>query len=118
MASLKNAEITDVGPNSIQRAVTEDGRLYFHTTYYDDKSLAQNRKIEGSGMLDKAKLGLHDDEDIRMVISCPSTAQWLLFKKKHPETYKLIKSTIEHERMKGARQLMLLHPAWVVQNRL
>jgi len=111
-------DVIDVGSNSVTRARSEDGLFYVHTVFNDDKALAQNRKIEGSGMLDKGKLGLHDDEDIRMVISCPSTEQWMLFKKKHPETYKLIKSTIEHERMKGARQLMLLHPAWVCYSRL
>ncbi len=99
-------------------AKSEDGVFYVHTTFNDDAALEQNERIRRSGMLDNGKLGLHDDEDIRFVISVPSNLQWEMFKRKHLETYKLIVSRIEAERMKGCKQLQILEPAWVVMERL
>lgn len=102
----------------IHRAKTEDGKLYSQTTFVDDKTLAHNRKLRDTGFLDKGKLGLHDDADIRLVISCPTSEQWVLFKNQNPETYKLLVSKVEHERMKGARQVSLLEPEWITHTRL
>jgi len=106
------------GTNSIQREGWEDGEYYCETTFHDKKALEQNNKIRNSGMLDKGALGLHDNADIRMAISCPDTLQWSIFCKKNLETIKLIRSTNEVERLKGARQLQILHPEWVVFSRL
>jgi len=110
--------IIDVGGNSVTRGKSEDGKCYTQTTFYDDKALAQSRKLADTGLLDKAQLGLHDDADIRMMISVPSTEQWLLFQRSNPEVYKLLTSKLDAERMKGARKLSILEPAWVVQSRL
>ena len=118
MASLRDAEVLDVGSNSIERALAEDGKLWIHTTYHDDAALERNKQIRSAKLMEKAKLSLHEDEDVRMVVSCPSVSQWNLFKKQHGETYDLVMSTLEHERMRGARQLQLLHPEWVVQSRM
>ena len=107
-----------VGTNAVARHGMEDGRYYCETVFHDDSSLDQNQRIRNSGMLEKGRLGLHDNEDIRMTISCPSTLQWSLFKSQHPETYVLLKSSDESERVRGARQLQILKPAWVVQSRL
>ncbi len=107
-----------VGTNGATKTVIEGDKLYAHTIFSDDRSLQRNADIKTSGMLENARLGLHDDEDMRMVISCPSTTQWSLFRKKHLETYKLIISTDESERIKGCRQLQILEPAWVVFARL
>lgn len=96
----------------------EDGKLHAKTTFYDDESLNQNDRIRNSGMLDKAKLGVHQDEDVRMAISCPSVVQWNTFKKKNSATYKLLMSCNETERMRGAKQVQILHPDWVVYERL
>ncbi len=107
------------GTNSIQREGWEDGEYYCETEFFDKKQLDQNNRIRNSGMLDDSKLGLHFDEDIRMAISCPSTLQWSIFCKKNADTYKLLtSSTSEADRMKGARQLQILHPDWVVFDRL
>ncbi len=76
-----------------------------------------NHKIRQSGMLDKGKLGLHDGEDLRYVLSIPSTLQWQIFKKKNPDIYSLIKSSSEAERMRGCHLLHLLEPDWVVMSR-
>ncbi len=111
------SEIVDASSQHKTLVKTEDGKLYAQTTYYDDVALEQNNKIRLSGMLEKGKLGLHDDEDIRYVISVPSSMQWQLFKTKYPETYKLITSKTESERMSGCKQLQILHPAWVVMER-
>lgn len=96
----------------------EDGKLYCHTVFHDDDALERNSQLRNSGEFDQAKFGLHDDEDIRMIISCPDVMQWAIFKRKHSETYKLLKSRNEAERMKGARQLQILRPSWVIQSRL
>jgi hypothetical protein len=41
-----------------------------------------------------------------------------LFKRKHPEVYSRLMAKDEPERMKGARELSILHPGWVVYSRL
>lgn len=113
------SEIIEHNSQYKTRVKTEDGKLYAHTIFNDDKSLEQNNKIRLSGMLDRAKLSLHDNEDVRAAISCPSTLQWLIFKKKHFDTYKMIMDrTSEHTRMKGIKQLEILHPDWVIYSRL
>jgi len=106
-----------LGTNAVVHQGIEDGKIYAKTTFHDDYSLAINNKIRMSGMLDKHKLGLHENEDTRAIISCPSTMQWGLFKKKHRETYDLITANTEVERMKGVRQIQLLHPDWVLMVR-
>jgi hypothetical protein len=118
---MKN--VIDVGSNSVTTAQLDGNKLYVHTKFYDDLALAKNRKIQNSGALDKAKLGLHDDEDIRLVVSCPSHEQWSLFKRKHPDVYALLTTRggsvdADQSRMKGALQLSLLEPEWVIQTRL
>lgn len=108
-----------VGTNAVRVEGFEDGKYHAKTTFFDDDALEHNKKIRNSGMLEKSALGLHDNADVRMAISCPSTTQWMYFKSKHYETYKLLTSqTSEEDRMKGARQLQLLHPDWVVFERL
>ncbi len=110
---------TNTGTNAITLEGFEDGKYHAKTTFYDDAALDKNAKIRNSGMLENSKLGIHFDEDIRMAISCPSTLQWSIFCKKHKETYKLLtSSTSELDRMKGARQLQIMHPDWVVFDRL
>lgn len=116
-------DYTDVEGLKKVRTKTEEGKLFVHTTFYDDKDLEQNNRIRLSGMLDKAKLGLHENEDMRAVISCPSNLQWSLFRKKHNDTYKLLttRGTLlqdEADRVKGVKQLEILHPDWVIYTRL
>ena len=107
-----------ISHNATQRVVRQDEKLYVYTHFADDPALERNKQIKAAALLDKAKLNLHDGEDIRMIISCPDTLQWSLFKRDHKETHKLIHSRDEAERMKGCRQLQILHPEWVVQERL
>ncbi len=114
---MRELSRTRVGTNAVQREGWEDGEYWCETTFHDEKSLENNQKIKHSGMLKNHTLGLHDNEDTRAVVSCPSTMQWNIFKSKHRETYKLILSKIEAERMKGVRQLQLLEPDWVLMTR-
>jgi len=97
---------------------SESGKLYAHTVFHNRKALEQNKMIRSNNFMEKGQLGLHDDADIRFGISVPSNLEWQLFKKKHPDIYKLIKSRDEAERIKGCKQLQLLEPEWVVQTRL
>lgn len=106
------------GSNSVTNTVIEGGKLYFHTIFNDDAALHQNTRLRNSGHLDRKKLGLHEDEDVRMMISIPSVLQYTIFQKKHPNTITLLNSKIESERMRGAKQLQILHPEWVVMERL
>ena len=118
MASLRDAELIDISPGCSQRVVREDDKLIFATTFNDDACVERNNQIRAAGFMDKLKLGLHENEDVRMAISCPSVTLWNRFKKFHPDTYDLIMSGLEHERVRGCRQLQILHPTWVVQERL
>jgi hypothetical protein len=102
----------------VATAQVQDDKLFIQATYFDDVALERNKQIRNAGFLDKGKLGLHENEDIRLAVSCPSVEQWNRFRRLHPETYELLMSKNEALRMKGARQLQLVHPEWVVQSRL
>ena len=101
MPPSKNADVVHRGTNSVATAHLDDNKLYVHTEYFDDAALERNRQLRNAGILDKGKLGLHENEDIRMAFSCPSLEQWNRFKKHHPETHALLTSTVEAERMRG-----------------
>lgn len=116
--STRLDNIADVSGITVTRMGHEDGKLCVHRTFHDDYALEKAKRLRESNIMAKAKLSLHDNEDIRFAISCPSTEQWILFKRDHRDTYKLLTSRHEQERMKGARQIQLLHPEWVVQERL
>ena len=93
-------------------------KLFIQTTHFDDAALARNERIRNSGILDKAKLQLHQGEDIRGAISCPSVAQWNRFKKDNPEFNGLLNSSLEHERLRAMDMVSLHHPDWVVYTRM
>jgi len=97
---------------------TEDGITYAKTVFQDDKALEKVARLRHENVLDKGKLGVHDDADLRMVFSCPSLVMWNFFKRDHPQTYKLMNSTSEDDRMKGSKQLQILHPEWCVYTRV
>lgn len=96
------------------RVLTEDGITYAHTKFHDDAALEKVKRLRDEHVLAKATLGVHDDADMRMIISCPSIVQWNYFKRDYPEVYERISSTVEDTRMKGCRELEILHPEWVV----
>lgn len=98
--------------------ISQDGKLFVHTIFNEKAALEQNKLIRNHGFMKNGELGLHDKADIRFGISCPSNLQWELFKKTYPDIYKSIKSTDESERVKGCKQLQLIEPEWVVQERL
>lgn len=105
--------------HAVQRTVRDGEKIYIHTKFHDDPALERNKQLRTADMLAKAKLHLHDDEDIRMVISCPDTTQWWLFQRDYPDIYKaLSQNRDEAARMQACRQLQILHPEWVVQERL
>ncbi len=114
---MRELSRTRVGTNAVQREGWEDGEYWCETTFHDEKSLEQNKKIRDSGMLNKGVLGLHDNADYRAVISVPSTMQWSIFCKKNQETYKLLKSKDETDFMKAVMQIDILQPGWVVYTR-
>ena len=101
----------------LSRLKTEDGTTYTHTKFYDDAALEKVKQLRKDEIMAKAKLGVHDDADMRMIISCPSVIQWNFFKRDYPEIEKRIHSKDEAERMKGCREIEILHPEWVVMHR-
>jgi hypothetical protein len=107
-----------VAPKVGQRVLRQDSTIVVQTTHFDDAALERNKQIRNAGLIDKGKMALHENEDIRMVISCPDTMQWTMFKRAYPDIYKLILSKDESERVSGCRKLQILHPEWVVQERL
>ena len=106
------------GTNAVREYKFDGKDMHVKTTFNDDKSLDTNENIRRSRMLEKGTFGLHDNEDVRLVISCPSTLQWAIFRRKYPDIYKSVLSQDEAIRMQGANQLQLLHPEWVVMSRL
>jgi len=105
------------GASHVTGTQVEDGKLYIQTTHYDDAALARNERIRNSGILEKAKLELHHNEDLRAAISCPSVAQWNQFNKEHPELEGLLNSKQEYERLKAVDTISLCHPDWVLMVR-
>jgi len=99
------------------KLVTEDNILHVHTNFHNQQSLEINKKIRNSQMLDKMKLGLHDNEDARAVLSIPSNLEWTIFKDAHPDIYNDLKSPQEADRMKALRRIQFLEPEWVLMER-
>lgn len=112
MSYLSHAE------NHVSTLHKEDGIHYVHTQFHDDEALEKIRRLRDSEILQKAKLGLHEGEDLRAAFSFPSVMQFNLFKKKNPEIWALINSPSETERIRGSGKLAILHPEYVVQQRL
>lgn len=96
----------------------DGGKLRVMKIFNNKKALEQNKAIRNANMMNRGQLGLHDKADIRMGISVPSTYEWELFKRKHPDIYAGIKSSDESERMKACKRLQAIEPEWVVQERL
>ena len=117
MPTFRKSDVFDVGSNSLTQGRSENGLFHVHTRYFDDVALQRNRDIAASGMLERSKLGLHDNEDMRGVISCPSVEQWNQFKKKNPDVYALLTSKQEHDRVRAVQLIDILHPDWVIYSR-
>lgn len=98
--------------------IEEDGKLFAKTTFHDDAALQRNKDIADSGMLEKGTLGIHDDADFRAVISCPSVFQWNLFKRDYPDLMEAIEHGPEQAMRSAIKRLSILHPGWVVYDRL
>ena len=107
-----------ISPNATRRIMRDGDQLVVRTEFHDDPALERNKQIREAGLIDKAKLALHDDEDIRFVISIPDGLQYRYFKMNYPDIYKMILSKDEKTRMSGCKRLQILHPEWVVQERL
>jgi len=97
--------------------ITEDNKLYVDTKFHNANSLEINKRIRNSQMLDKMKLGLHDNEDARAVLSIPSNMEWQIFKRKHPDIYNDLKAPQEVDRMNALKRIQLLEPEWVLMER-
>ena len=97
---------------------TEDGITYSNTVFNDDIALDRVKRLRDENVLDRAKFGMHDGADLRLVISCPSVVLWNYFKRDHAKTYELLNSKDETERMMGAREMRFLHPEWCIMSRL
>tara|TARA_R110000796_G_scaffold101866_6_gene210638 strand:+ start:3269 stop:3613 length:345 start_codon:yes stop_codon:yes gene_type:complete len=110
-------EVTSHDRHHTTRLVTEGSTLYVDTQFHNKASLEINKKIRNSQMLDKLKLGLHDNEDVRATLSIPSNMEWELFKKKHPDIYNDLKAPQETDRMSALRRIQLLEPEWVLMER-
>ena len=111
------SNVISVDGNAVTTGKSEDGRFYVTQKFYDEGSLRRNHELRKAGVLNRGKLGLHDNEDIRYAISVPSADQWQLWKAANPDIYKLIKSPLEHDRMRGCKQLHILKPDWVIMSR-
>jgi len=92
-----------------------DGEYFVETKFNDDHSLEVNKKLRNEGFLAKAELGLHDNADIRYWISIPDPLQWTFFQRKYPEIVAMLRSKTDF--MRGAKQLQILHPEWVIAER-
>jgi hypothetical protein len=107
-----------ISPNATRRILRDGDNIVVRTDFDDDAALERNKQIREAGLINKAKLHLHDDEDIRFVISIPDGLQYRYFKMNYPDIYEMIKSKEEKVRMSGCKRLQILHPEWVVQERL
>tara|TARA_R110000803_G_scaffold210829_1_gene284088 strand:- start:29591 stop:29932 length:342 start_codon:yes stop_codon:yes gene_type:complete len=101
-----------------ETVTSQDGKLYVNKIFHNKKALEQNKMIRHRQLMHKGQLGLHDKADIRMGLSIPSTIEWNMFKKAHPDIYKDLKSVHEQDRMSACQRIAMLEPEWVVQQRL
>ena len=115
---INKDHIVGRGSNSVtQYTRINDDQVVEHTRFFNDDALKQNARIRESDLMDKHQLGLHDNADTRAAFSFPSIEEYNLFKIKDPETYQLLMSKNEYERIRGAKQLQILHPEYCVYNR-
>ena len=105
------------GQNSISRTKAEDGKLYVHTTFYNDESIKRNQQILNEGVLEKSELGIHDNADIRFWFRPTDMLEWNFFQRKFPDIYKGLHSKDEKIRLSAALKLSILHPGWVIFER-
>ncbi len=68
-------DVIDVSGCVVTRALTQGDEFIVATTAYDDAALEKNHVLRQSGILKNHKLSLHENEDTRAVISCPSIEQ-------------------------------------------
>ena len=102
---------------AITRLITEDNKLYVHTDFNDDVALQRNKDIRAAELLNKPQLGIHDNADLRFIISVPDVNQWNLWKRDHPQEAKALFGRDETFRIKAAKYLALSHPEWVIFER-
>ena len=110
-------EVISFDKHHTTKIVTEGDTLFVDTKFHNKHSLEVNKKIRNSQMLEKMKLGLHDGEDARAVLSIPSNLEWQLFKDKHPDIYNDLKAPQEQDRLNAIRRIQFLEPEWVLMER-
>jgi len=88
------------------------------TVFYNDKQLDQNTRLRNHLENSKHNIPIHDNAPTRAIFSFPSMEEYTRFIRKNPETNELMESNIEVERIKGFKQLELLHPEYCIYNRL
>ena len=103
--------------NHHTRLITQDDTLFVHTVFDDDAAIKRNTMLRDADLLTRAKLGIHDDADIRFILSVPSVMQWNLWKKAHPEDAKHLFGKDDVLRIRAAHRLSIEHPEWVIQSR-
>ncbi len=111
-------EVIEKNKDFTQTGIVEDDKFYLETKFNDKKQLDTNENIRVSNLINKAKMGIHEGEDLRAWIRCPDTLQWSMFKAQFPETYSLLKAKTESDRMRGVQQMKILFPEWIVYDRL
>jgi len=91
-----------------------EGQYYFHTQYHDDAALETNKRIRLEGLMPVGKkCPMLDNAEVAYSFSCPDGEQWALFKRDYPDVYRALMRGDQQERFKAARELSILHPAWV-----
>lgn len=87
--------------------------------YYDDHGvLKENERIRKSGLMQKnMRKGLMDNQPIEFWLRIPSANHLQQFMMHHPRVMEDLHSPDESTRMKGARNMALLEPEWVLFSR-
>jgi len=99
------------------RLITQDDTLFVHTVFDDDEALKRNKQIKEAELLNKPKLGIHDNHDLRFILSIPDVFQWNLWKKHNQGEYRMLVGRDETLRIRAAKKLALSHPEWVIFER-
>ncbi len=110
--------IIEGSSEAVQTGIIQDDKFYIETHFNDKKQLDENQNIRISNLIDKAKLDIHEGEDLRGWIRCPDVLQWSMFKKQYPNVYGMLTANTEEMRIKGMHEMKRLFPEWIVYDRL
>ena len=100
--------------NEFQLDVAFEGDdMVLKHTFFDKAKTDFNQRVYHENVFHNKKLAIHHDEDLRGVVSCPSSTQWVMFQTEYPKLYNDLYDKDETVRVNAVKSIQIVHPDWV-----